>query len=399
MVAEYSTQQSANPTVSYLTTDHLGTPRVITDKNGNVISRRDMMPFGEDLYAGVGSRTGDTGQKYSSSQDDIRQKFTGYPKDKETNLDFAEARYYNNLHGRFTAVDPLLASGKSINPQTFNRYCYTSNNPVVRVDINGKDWWDVINNSSGKRQISWFDDDPDEEEYTVTQRWTKYVYNANDERWYALDPNSENSDFFFDENAAKLKYGQYTNFKDLDYFACNLVGCGDVASLVANMRTGNIDGALYDFGKISIINGATAGIGKFIAPTSKGVTSLGLHEAEHVAATQAVTSMVPKATRTLGKWGETRLAQVLANAGEKPAQAFSTSLGNRFVDRLVNGIAHEAKAGLNVGLTSSIRKQILKDAELIAKDKITGAHWHFFQGATQETLDFLTQNGIKYTIH
>jgi RHS repeat-associated protein len=140
LVAEYSTQVSQNPTVSYTTTDHLGSPRVITDKTGNIKSRRDFMPFGEDILAGIGGRTGDTGQRYSSSADDIRQKFTGYQKDSETNLDFAEARMYANRYGRFTAVDPLIASGKSANPQTFNRYSYTSNNPVIRVDRNGEDW-------------------------------------------------------------------------------------------------------------------------------------------------------------------------------------------------------------------------------------------------------------------
>ena len=51
----------------------------------------------------------------------MRQRFTGYQKDVETSLDFAEARMYANTYGRFTAVDPLLASGKSANPQTFNR--------------------------------------------------------------------------------------------------------------------------------------------------------------------------------------------------------------------------------------------------------------------------------------
>lgn len=43
----------------------------------------------------------------------MRKRFTGYEKDAETGLDFAEARYYQNAHSRFTAVDPLLASGKS----------------------------------------------------------------------------------------------------------------------------------------------------------------------------------------------------------------------------------------------------------------------------------------------
>jgi hypothetical protein len=52
-------------------------------------------------------------------------------------LDFAEARYYNNQHGRFTAVDPLLASGKSANPQTFNRYVYVMNSPLKFTDPSG----------------------------------------------------------------------------------------------------------------------------------------------------------------------------------------------------------------------------------------------------------------------
>jgi RHS repeat-associated protein len=51
-------------------------------------------------------------QKYGQT-DRVRQKFTGYQKDDETGLDFAEARMYQNLYGRFSAVDPLLASGKS----------------------------------------------------------------------------------------------------------------------------------------------------------------------------------------------------------------------------------------------------------------------------------------------
>ena len=125
LVAEYSTQTPQNPTISYLTNDHLGSPRVVTDALGQVNSRRDFMPFGEEIArANYGS-------------DSVRQKFTGYEKDTETGLDFAEARYYNNTHGRFTAVDPLLASGKSANPQSFNRYAYTMNNPTNLVDPSG----------------------------------------------------------------------------------------------------------------------------------------------------------------------------------------------------------------------------------------------------------------------
>ncbi len=135
LIAEYSTQLATIPSISYLTNDHLGSPRVITDANGQVSSRRDFMPFGEELNSGIGGRN--TTQKYNATNDEIRQKFTGYQKDQESGLDFAEARMYKNNLGRFTAVDPLLASGKSANPQSFNRYAYTLNNPVNLVDPSG----------------------------------------------------------------------------------------------------------------------------------------------------------------------------------------------------------------------------------------------------------------------
>jgi RHS repeat-associated protein len=137
LVAEYSTAQAPlNPNIHYTATDRLGSPRVLTGKYGEIISRRDFMPFGEELYADTSHRT--TANKYTlSGEDAVRKRFTGYEKDKETGLDFAEARYYNNQHARFTAVDPLLASGKSANPQTFNRYVYVMNRPLRFTDKSG----------------------------------------------------------------------------------------------------------------------------------------------------------------------------------------------------------------------------------------------------------------------
>jgi len=134
LVAEYSTELPASPTVNYTATDPLGSPRVITNKQGEVLSRRDFMPFGEEVAPDASYRTATL--KYGVA-DSVRQKFTGYQRDEEADLDFAEARYYYNDHGRFTAVDPLLASGKSANPQTFNRYAYTMNRPLILTDPSG----------------------------------------------------------------------------------------------------------------------------------------------------------------------------------------------------------------------------------------------------------------------
>ncbi len=149
LVAEYSNQVSQTPTIAYTTTDHLGSPRIIADQFGQVKSRRDFMPFGEDIFVNVGAaRT--SALNYSNNSDDLRQKFTGYQKDSETQLDFAEARMYENRFGRFTAVDPLLASGRSANPQTFNRYAYVINSPLSLTDPTGLDPWWRGNCSNGR---------------------------------------------------------------------------------------------------------------------------------------------------------------------------------------------------------------------------------------------------------
>jgi hypothetical protein len=305
---------------------------------------------------------------------------------------------YENRYGRFTAVDPLITSGRSANPQTFNRYVYVGNSPLRRVDPAGEDWWDVTD-KAGTRHIAWFDEDPDEELFDINDRWEKYLYQASDSQWYALNPDGPESQGFSEYERARWQYGNYVNFDGAyEGIAYDMFSANDMAHMVAGMKTGNIDDSLYYFGKISLENGLGSGLGKFICGRSSATSTLGLDTAE-AAARNTVTSMVPLAAQSLGKWGETRLAQVLGNAGEKPAKAMATSLGNRFVDRIVNKIAHEAKAGLNVGLTSTIRKQILKDAELISTGQIKGAQWHFFRGAQQEVLDFLTLNGIKYTVY
>src|SRR6185503_9291268 len=92
----------------YTTPDHLGSPRVVTNSGASVISRHDYMPFGDELGTGVGGRT--TGMGYPGSSDGLRKKFTAHERDTETGLDFAQARFYSSIQGRFTSADPLLAS-------------------------------------------------------------------------------------------------------------------------------------------------------------------------------------------------------------------------------------------------------------------------------------------------
>lgn len=133
LVAEYSTQISQDPKVSYTTSDHLGSPRILTDENGDTISRRDFHPFGEEIY--IAERIAALG--YHS--DDVRQKFTGYERDDETNLDFAQARYYAGLQGRFASPDLVFADQDIAIPQSWNMFSYVRNNPLAYIDPQGRE--------------------------------------------------------------------------------------------------------------------------------------------------------------------------------------------------------------------------------------------------------------------
>lgn len=103
---------------------------MVLDQSGNLagVSRHDYLPFGEELF--TSNRDGSNGY----TVDGTRQKFTGYEADDETGLNFAQARYQSNVQGRFTSVDPLMASADVTSPQSLNRYSYVENNPVNLVD-------------------------------------------------------------------------------------------------------------------------------------------------------------------------------------------------------------------------------------------------------------------------
>jgi RHS repeat-associated protein len=92
------------------------------------------MAFGSDITETIGNVGGRTTAQGFNSADSVRKQYTGYERDDESGLDYAQARYYNSAHGRFTSVDPLTASATIRNPQTFNRYSYVLNSPYKFVD-------------------------------------------------------------------------------------------------------------------------------------------------------------------------------------------------------------------------------------------------------------------------
>ena len=135
LIAEYTSGTASGAGTRYMTPDRLGSPRVITDTNQVVKGRHDYAPFGEEIPL-VGGRS--TDQKYGTAAvDGMRQRFDGKERDTESGLDYFLARYYSSAQGRFTSVDPDNAGADAENPQSWNGYSFTLNNPITNSDPDG----------------------------------------------------------------------------------------------------------------------------------------------------------------------------------------------------------------------------------------------------------------------
>ena len=122
----------------WLIKDQIGTPRMLADVTGSLanIKRHDYLPYGEEVTgAALRSAT------YGYATDCLRQDFTTYERDDETGLDYAQARYYASKQGRYISVDPDISSAGVSDPQTWNRYAYVGNHPLVLTDPTGLKWY------------------------------------------------------------------------------------------------------------------------------------------------------------------------------------------------------------------------------------------------------------------
>jgi RHS repeat-associated protein len=116
-------QQSS--AVYWMHEDPVTKSKRVTDINGTVVSTVELDPWGADT-----SR--------SSSAAFQPHKYTTYEHDGNAS-DEAMFRRYNRWHSRFDQPDPYDGSYDETDPQSFNRYSYTQNDPVNFVDPDGLD--------------------------------------------------------------------------------------------------------------------------------------------------------------------------------------------------------------------------------------------------------------------
>jgi RHS repeat-associated protein len=115
-----------NDNIYYQITDHLDSPTIVADEQGEILEVNDYGSYGK--------------LKSTNSQIDNNYKFTGKEQDKENNLQYYDARYYDNNIGKFVSVDPVAINSVNeylADPQKLNSYAYARNNPIRFLDPDG----------------------------------------------------------------------------------------------------------------------------------------------------------------------------------------------------------------------------------------------------------------------
>ena len=126
----------------YYHTDRLGSGSAVTDGSGEAVHVLGYMPYGETLI------------DLSHTHYETPYQFTGYEKDQETGLHYAEARYYDSRLSIFNSTDPMWYKYPHQSP-----YTYCSNNPIMRIDPDGRadDWYEYTD-KDGNSQAMWLRD-------------------------------------------------------------------------------------------------------------------------------------------------------------------------------------------------------------------------------------------------
>jgi RHS repeat-associated protein len=108
----------------YQLSDWLGTRRIQVSAAGLTEEQCQSNPFGDGPPC--------------TGSDATERRYTGKERDAESGLDDFGARYYSSNMGRFMSPDSPGFAHLS-NPQAWNLYSYTYNNPISSVDPDGHD--------------------------------------------------------------------------------------------------------------------------------------------------------------------------------------------------------------------------------------------------------------------
>ncbi|CAA6816961.1 MAG: Unknown protein [uncultured Sulfurovum sp.] len=133
----------ANRYNRYFHTDALGSITSVTNDAGTVVERRSIAPFGKIRAMNYGTNN----NTIANTTLQTTRAFTGHEQIGELNgLIHMNARVYDSDIGRFLSADTIIQDPHD--SQSYNRYSYVRNNPLMYTDPTGHSWfskvWDKI---------------------------------------------------------------------------------------------------------------------------------------------------------------------------------------------------------------------------------------------------------------
>lgn len=129
VVAQYTSRSNGTQSLRYFHRDHLGSASVISDEAGTVLERLAYDPWGRRQYANGGTPPAG----YSPATTD--RGYTMQEHLDEMGIVHMNGRVYDPTLGRFMSADPLIQAPSNL--QSFNRFSYAFNMPLVLTDPSG----------------------------------------------------------------------------------------------------------------------------------------------------------------------------------------------------------------------------------------------------------------------
>ena len=133
-VAQWS---DATTDIAYYHQDHLGSSDVLTDADGGLLEEYAFYPYGHPRHTYKSEGSGKSLE--------ANYLFTQKERDKESGLQYFEARYYAGYLGRFVSVDPLISEAPLMQLTMLsqraivgNNYLYGAASPFKYVDPTGQ---------------------------------------------------------------------------------------------------------------------------------------------------------------------------------------------------------------------------------------------------------------------
>ncbi len=102
-------------------TDQVDSVKVVTNDAGAVVSRMEYLPYGESWF--------------QEGDDRFAPKYNSQELDRESGYYFYNARYYDPEICRFVTADTVIPD--ELFSQSWNRFSYCSNNPIIYRDPTG----------------------------------------------------------------------------------------------------------------------------------------------------------------------------------------------------------------------------------------------------------------------